>query len=70
MAKIIDKNTPLPCSDKRRFANSIDYMSSLELKYMKEKVNMLMKMTFWENLILGELHLLKEERLLFGLLLK
>ena len=46
MAKIIDKNTPLPCSDKRRFANSSDYMSSLELKYMKEKVNMLMKMIF------------------------
>ena len=32
MAKIIDKNTPLPCSDKRRFANSSDYMSSVRIK--------------------------------------
>ena len=32
MAKIIDKNTPLPCSDKRRFANSADYMTSVKIK--------------------------------------
>ena len=32
MAKIIDKNTPLPCSDKRRFANSADYMSSVKIR--------------------------------------
>ena len=32
MAKIINKNTPLPCSDKRRFANSRDYMSSAKIK--------------------------------------
>ena len=38
MAKIIDKNTPLPCSDKRRFANSSDYMSSVRRRGRLPKI--------------------------------
>ena len=70
MAKIIDKNTPLPCSDKRRFANSSDYMSSVRIKVYEGESEYSDENDFLREFDFGRITLNKRGETSFWLLLK